>query len=177
MQTTKIAAILFLAVLLTFCAACASSRSTRSYTREEARRVQTVETGQVIRVEPVRIEGTKTPLGVIAGGALGAALGSTIGRGTGQVLAGVAGGIAGGIAGGAVEEQATKKDGLEITVRLDTGKAVVVVQEADIAFQSGDRVALIKGSDGVTRVRHRDKAPAPVDEQLFHDPANDRSPR
>ncbi|MDZ7697883.1 MAG: hypothetical protein U5R49_13480 [Deltaproteobacteria bacterium] len=92
--------VLFLAVLLAFCAACASGRSTKTYTREEARRVQTVETGKVVRVEPVRIEGTKTPLGVVAGGALGAALGSTIGRGTGQVIAGVAGAIAGGVAGG-----------------------------------------------------------------------------
>ncbi|MFP4088610.1 MAG: hypothetical protein ACLFUL_17670 [Desulfobacteraceae bacterium] len=164
--------VLFLAVLLAFCAACASSRSTKTYTREEARRVQTVETGKVVRVEPVRIEGTKTPLGVVAGGALGAALGSTIGRGTGQVIAGVAGDIAGGVAGGAVEEAATKKDGLEITVRLDSGRTVVVVQEADVAFGPGDRVALIKGPDGVTRVRHENTGPGSGDERLFHDPAD-----
>lgn len=172
MRRVTSVALVFLAALLTFCAACASSRSTKTYTREEARRVQTVETGKVVRVEPVRIEGTKTPLGVVAGGALGAALGSTIGRGTGQVIAGVAGAIAGGVAGGAVEEAATKKDGLEITVRLDSGRTVVVVQEADVAFRPGDPVALIKGPDGVTRVRHEDTGPAAGDEQLFHDPAD-----
>ena len=65
MQSVRTVPIVFLLVFLAFCAACASSRSTKTYTREEARRVHTLETGEVVQVEPVQIEGTKTPLGVV----------------------------------------------------------------------------------------------------------------
>jgi len=109
--------------------------------------------GTVQRVELVQIEGTKTPLGVIAGGALGAVLGSSTSHDSGSVIAGTAEAIAGGLAGGAVEEEVTKKDGIEITVELDNGKTLAVVQEADESFQVGERVRVLTGPDGTTRVK------------------------
>ncbi len=45
-----------------------------------------------------------------------------------------------------------KKDALEIIVEKDNGHTIVVVQEADVLFNPGDRVRIITGSDGTTRV-------------------------
>lgn len=148
----KITAILSLVLLVV--TGCASSRSGKVYTRDQARTVQTVYFGTVERVEWAQIEGTKGPWGVIVGGALGAAIGSSIGRGWGQVIGGTAGAVAGGLAGAAVEEEVTKRDGLEIGVRLDNGSSVVIVQEADTAFRIGDRVRVLTGPDGTARVTY-----------------------
>lgn len=148
----KITMILSLTFLMT--AGCASSRSGKVYTRDQARTVQTVYFGTVERVEWVQIEGTRGPWGVIVGGALGAAIGSSIGRGWGQVIGGTAGAVAGGLAGSAVEQEVTKRDGLEIGVRLDDGNSLVIVQEADTAFRIGDRVRVLTGPDGTARVAY-----------------------
>jgi outer membrane lipoprotein SlyB len=113
---------------------------------------QTIELGTVQMVKPVKIEGTKSYVGPAAGAAAGGALGSTIGSGSGKTVSTVLGALAGGAAGAAVEEEITKKDGLEITVELDNGEAIAVVQEADVPFAVGDRVRILKGPDGTTRV-------------------------
>jgi outer membrane lipoprotein SlyB len=49
------------------------------------------------------------------------------------------------LVGSAVEEGITRKNALEITVKLDSGRVVSVVQEADVPFQVGDRVRLLTG--------------------------------
>ena len=54
-----------------------------------------------------------------------------IGGGRGRDIATVAGAVAGGIAGQRVEESASRRQGVEITVRLDSGIMISVVQEAD----------------------------------------------
>jgi outer membrane lipoprotein SlyB len=139
--------------LLIITSGCASSRSGEVYSRDQARKTQTVRMGTVEVVRPVQIEGTKSFVGPAAGAAAGGAVGSTIGRGSGKTVATVLGAIAGGVAGGAAEEHITKKDGLEITVKLDNGDVIVVVQEADVQFAVGERVRVLRGNDGTTRVR------------------------
>ena len=52
------------------------------------------------------------------------------------------------IAGQAVEQHATQRRGVEVTVKLDNGTMVAVTQEADETFRPGDRVRLL--SDGAT---------------------------
>ena len=64
----------------------------------------------------VKLEGTKTNIGTVAGGAVGGIAGSTIGSGRGSAVGAVLGAVAGGIAGAAVEEGATRSQGIEITV-------------------------------------------------------------
>ncbi|MBU4317300.1 MAG: glycine zipper 2TM domain-containing protein [Proteobacteria bacterium] len=140
------------ALVAGLCASCASSRSANVYSRNQARQAQTVQMGVVESVKSVLIEGTKTPLGTIAGGALGGVAGSAVGGGKGAQLMTVVGVIAGAAAGTAAEEGITRKQGLEIIVRLDNGTLLSVVQEADVAFQAGDYVKIITGSDGTTRV-------------------------
>jgi outer membrane lipoprotein SlyB len=131
---------------------CASSMSGSTYSRDQAQKVQTVHEGEVIMVREVQIEGTKSGLGGVAGGLMGAVVGSTIGKGGGRRIATAAGGIAGAGAGAAIEENATRQKGLEITVQLDNGEAVSIVQAADEEFNEGDLVRVLRRPDGTARV-------------------------
>jgi outer membrane lipoprotein SlyB len=154
MRTLKSAAtmILFMAIIAVYVTGCASSRSGQVYSRDQARQVQTVENGTVESVKEVMIEGTKTPIGTAAGGVTGAVLGSTVGSGSGKTVATVLGALAGAAAGTAAEEGLTRKPGLEIVVKKDSGQTIVIVQEADVMIAAGDRVRIITASDGTTRV-------------------------
>lgn len=146
----KLAITFLLAAIL---AACASSNSGDVYSREDARKIQTVRMGVVESVRAVKLEGTKTPIGTAAGAAVGGIAGSTIGEGKGSAVGAVIGAVAGGLAGSAIEEVVTRKDALEITVKLDNGSLVAIVQEATESFTPGEKVRLIE-SGGTTRVSH-----------------------
>ena len=150
MQFSKLLIVAMLSILTV---ACASSNSGSVYKRDDARKVQTVRTGVVESVRTVKLEGTKSPVGTIAGGAVGGIAGSSIGGGRGSAIAAVIGAVVGGLAGSAAEEGITRKDGLEITVKLDGGSMVAIVQEADEAFSPGDKVRIVENSD-TSRVTH-----------------------
>lgn len=134
-------------------AGCAQGLGGGSYTRDEARREQNVRLGVVESVRPVQIEGTRSGIGPAAGAVVGGVAGSTVGGGRGSTVAAVIGAVAGGVAGQAVEEGTTRKNGVEVTVKLNNGALVAIVQEADETFRAGDRVRIL--SDGRTsRVTH-----------------------
>ena len=150
MNLSKLLVVSALSVLV---AACASSNSGSVYSRDDARKVQTVKTGVVESVRTVKLEGTKTPIGTAAGGVVGGVAGGSIGHGAGSTIAAVIGAVAGGIAGSAIEEGVTRKDALEITVKLDGGSMIAIVQEADEAFRAGDKVRIVENAD-TSRVTH-----------------------
>jgi outer membrane lipoprotein SlyB len=129
------------------------SRSGSVYTRDQARTSQSVNYGTILRVDLVTIEGTQTGMGTVAGGAMGGALGSAVGGGSGRTIATVGGAIVGGIAGSAIEKGATTVQGVELEVQLDNGELLVVVQENDAVYKVGDRIRVIRDSQGTTRVR------------------------
>ncbi len=149
----KVSKLILVAFISAFLAACANSNSGSVYKRDDARRVQTVKTGVVESVRSVKLEGTKSPVGTVAGGAVGGIAGSTIGHGSGSAIAAVIGAVAGGIAGSAIEEGVTRKDALEITVKLDGGSMIAIVQEADEEFHPGDKVRIVENAD-TSRVTH-----------------------
>lgn len=149
MNRTRIAVAAVLAAVTL--GGCAGGMSGSAYSRDQARKEQTVRMGVVESVREVQIEGTKTPVGTVAGAAVGGIAGSSVGGGTGRSIATVIGAVAGGVAGSAVEEGITRRAGLEITVKLDSGQMVAIVQEADEAFRPGDRVRIVSGG-GVSRV-------------------------
>jgi outer membrane lipoprotein SlyB len=132
---------------------CASSLSGSAYERRQGRTVQDVQLGTVEHVREVLIEGTKTGIGAAAGAATGSIIGGGRRGGVSGAVGGIAGAVVGGVAGAAVEEGATKQKGLEITVRLESGRLIAITQAADEAFNVGDRVRLLSGQ-GVTRVTH-----------------------
>jgi outer membrane lipoprotein SlyB len=141
------------AVLLTVVTAGCTPKSMSGdvYSRERAQKVQTVEYGEVVEVRQILIEGTKSGLGALGGGALGGALGSGVGHGAGTTIAVVGGAIVGALAGGAVEETATKTPGVEVTVRMDAGNTIALVQGVDPPVRAGDRVRILRNPDGSAR--------------------------
>lgn len=143
----------FVIIISVLLASCASSNSGSAYSRSQTRSAQTVKMGIVESVRSVKIEGTKTPVGTTAGAVVGGVAGSTIGGGKGKIVTGVLGAVAGGLAGSAAEEAITRKDGLEITVKLDSGAMFAITQEADEQFHPGERIRVLEGG-GVTRVSH-----------------------
>lgn len=112
-----------------------------------------VRMGVVESVRQVTIEGDKTPVGALAGGAIGGIAGSNVGGGKGSSVGAILGAVAGGVAGSAIEQNASKRIGLEITIKLDSGQLIAVTQEADEAFRPGERVRILSGH-GATRVSH-----------------------
>ena len=149
----KLSKLFLIAFLSVFLAACASSNSGNVYSRDDARKVQTIKTGMVESVRSVKLEGTKSPIGTVAGGAIGGIAGSSVGGGRGSAIAAVIGAVAGGLAGSAIEEGVTRKDGLEITVKLDGGSMIAIVQEADEQFHPGEKVRIVENAD-TSRVTH-----------------------
>jgi len=148
--------ILLGAVLLI--AGCARhSASSQVYPRYEARTAYDVEYGEVVDVRQVEIEGYSSFIGVWGGAIVGDAVGgavNTSSRSTRRVARAV-GGVAGAVIGEAVERKATAETGLEITVDLDSGGTIAIVQGADIPFAPGDRARILFGPEGSARVTQR----------------------
>ena len=95
MNKTTLIGIMLLSLIL---GACASSNSGGVYSREEARKVQTVRMGVVESVRSVKLEGTKTPIGTVAGAAVGGVAGNSIGKGDDNIIGAVIGAVVGGLA-------------------------------------------------------------------------------
>lgn len=141
---SALAALLTAAAVL---AGCAPAYGPDTYYRREALRAQSVEFGVVDSVRFVETQGRDTGVGTVGGAALGGLAGSTIGGGTGQIAATIGGAILGGIIGNAVERDANRREAVELTVRLDNGRMIAVVQPpSPEAFRPGDRVRVL--SDG-----------------------------
>lgn len=147
--------LLLLLLLATGLAGCASTLSGESYSRSEARTVQQVEYGVIEQLRPVKIEGTKTPIGSGAGAIVGGIAGSSVGGDTASRVMAVIGAVAGGIAGAAIEEGVTRTQGVEITVKMEDGRTIAIVQalSPNERFSVGDRVRVIYSGRN-TRVAH-----------------------
>ncbi|HEY0285966.1 MAG TPA: glycine zipper 2TM domain-containing protein [Pseudomonas sp.] len=144
----------FTAMALTL-GGCTSNLTGDSYSRDEARTVQTVRLGTVESLRPVKIEGTKTPIGAGAGAIVGGVGGSAIGGGRGSIVTAVIGAVAGGLLGSMTEEGLTRTQGVEITVREDDGTMRAYVQEVqeNEIFRVGERVRIMT-VNGTSRVAH-----------------------
>lgn len=110
--------------------------------------------GIVITSVPVTIEGDRTGVGSAGGAGVGGAgaVAATGGGGTEAIIAGAVGAVAGAVVGQAVEERVTRAQGQRVTIRMDDGRIIEVVQEAQEGiFMEGDRVNVAIGA-GNTRV-------------------------
>ena len=127
--------------------------SGNAYSGRQVRSAQSVQYGTVVSVQPVTLEEDHPALvGTAAGGVVGGVLGNMIGGGRGRTLATVGGALLGAAGGYAGEKALTKQNGLEITVELENGQQLSVVQAADQQFSQGERVRVLRGSDGSARV-------------------------
>jgi outer membrane lipoprotein SlyB len=152
-NSLKIVSFTLLTATIVALIGCASGTGGKDYSREQTRTVQEVQMGIVESVREVNIEGTKTPIGAGAGAVVGGVAGSTVGSGKGSVVGAAVGAVLGGLGGAAAEEAVTRKNGVEITVKLDSGRMIAITQTADEEFRVGDRVRVLSGG-GTTRVSH-----------------------
>jgi outer membrane lipoprotein SlyB len=132
---------------------CAYNPASSAYAGYQVQGEQSVRFGVVESVRDVKIAPHDTGVGTVGGAMLGGIAGSTVGGGSGQVAGAIAGSILGGIIGQSVEKSANERPGLEVTVLLDSGQYLAIVQGADEPFRSGDRVRVLSGR-GSTRVTH-----------------------
>ncbi len=149
-------AAVFLATVVLALSGCMSDLTGTTYSRQEARQMQVVKFGTIAEVRLVKLEGTESGVGTLAGGAAGGiAAGSNVGSGSGSAVAAIAGAVAGGVLGNMAEKKLTEKQGVELTVRLEDGTYVSVVQQADAnaPFTPGDRVKILSQGSASRVVR------------------------
>lgn len=135
---------------------CAQPSNTGdTYSKYEAGHAQSVKNGKITSVRNVKIEGGTTA-GTILGGVAGGLLGNEIGSGsTANTIGAIAGAGVGAAAGSHIQQGMGSRNGIEITVRLDGGGSISVVQEANPreAFRVGERVRVLYNGNK-TRVAH-----------------------
>jgi outer membrane lipoprotein SlyB len=125
-------------------AGCAPAYYGDAYPRYATMRPETVEMGVVEAARGVRIQNPDSGVGTVGGAVAGGALGNMAGGGSGRIAATIGGAILGGIVGNAAEREANQQSGVELTVRLDSGRTVAVVQpDAGEGFRPGDRVRMV----------------------------------
>ncbi|BEV70649.1 MULTISPECIES: glycine zipper 2TM domain-containing protein [unclassified Paludibacterium] len=131
---------------------CASNDSSMVYSQNQMRQAQSVQLGTVVSVHPVKMEGSNNELLTLGGAALGGLAGSNLGNGSKANAAGaIVGALAGGFGANAAQKAVGTKNALEITVKLDSGRMVSIVQDADVQFEVKQRVRVLSGR-GTDRV-------------------------
>lgn len=150
-QTVCVSLSLLVICLLQGCA----TQGYETVPRSTAGKIQQVTTGTVVSARPVVIEGDATYLGQSSGAIMGSAIGQTAGDGTGRLIAAAGGAVVGSIVGGMVEKELSQKQAQELTVSLDDGGTVVVVQERkNVGFVEGDRVSVAHAVSGEAHISH-----------------------
>ena len=141
----------FVLVLCAVCALFAGCATDVVRPGEQPQATQTVRMGVVEGVRDVQIDGGRpaTGAGAAIGAVVGGVAGAYVGSGRGSVIGTVIGSVLGGLGGSQVEQAAGRRAGLELTVRLDEGRTMVIAQaQGDGQFRAGDRVRVV--SDGAT---------------------------
>lgn len=128
------------------------------YNLYQVRGEQAVRLGIIMSLRKIKIDPNQSgTASAIGGGVAGAALGNRVGQGYGNSAAVALGALALGALGDMAQHEMAKKDGYELTIRLDTGLVIAVTQGADEAFTVGERVQVIGGAN-LTRVTRLDEA-------------------
>jgi outer membrane lipoprotein SlyB len=141
--------VVFGAVVLA--AGCTFPSSTSVYDRNAAGRSMSIDTGDVIAVRSVQVSGRSTVVGTGGGALMGSAAASG-GGGVGGAVVQAAGAIGGAVMGEAVEEKVTRKNAQEITIKLNNGGTIAVVQPVsqEGSFAVGEHVQVMQGGAGTT---------------------------
>ena len=150
---------------LFFVQGCNSNGSTPRYPTAAAGIAHTLDMGTVVNSRRIVIDGQSTNMGVYAGVAGGGAVGSAVGAEVGgtslsTAVGGAGGMIAGAVLGPKLEKKLNSKPGDELTIEMDNGRMIVVIQEIrEPAFYPGERVRVHADYYGNSRVFHMDEDP------------------
>lgn len=130
----------------------------KEYSDGDLRTVQSVQEGTVLDVTNVIVEEDPSIVGPLVGGAAGGLLGSAFGGGSGRTLFILGGAALGADIGGeqdsGVNYKKRRYSAMQITMELDSGHVLVVVQGHDDLFIKGDRVRVLRMDKGRARVQH-----------------------
>ena len=132
---------------------CAYHAGSADYRGYEVMGEQNVRFGVVEAVRDVRIRPMNTGIGSTTGAFVGGIAGSHVGGGSGEIVGAIAGTLIGSILGYNAEQAVNEVPGIEVTVLLDAGRHIAVVQQAGEAFRPGERVRVLTGRETV-RVTH-----------------------
>ena len=129
--------------------------SGNAYTTAQAGMMQTVQTGTILALVPVKIAENGGGMGTATGAVAGGLLGNNIGHGAGSLLGAIGGAALGGLAGHAIEGAASTQNGFQITVQLDNPghQVVAITQAADIPLRVGEKVQVVGGYGSQARVQ------------------------
>jgi outer membrane lipoprotein SlyB len=140
---------------LVFCCAmlvgCSGDEfSGNRYTAANVGEAARTDAGTIISLRKVEIK----PDGSVAGTALGAVgggiVGSMFGGGHAKYATAAAGAVAGGVAGHALTSRPT--EGVEYTVKLETGSLVTIAQGPTPALSVGQKVYIVNSEKGKSRI-------------------------
>lgn len=148
----KIPVVILLLCLMLATGGCATTGG-KSYSKDEARQVQTVQRGVILSIEEVTIEQDASIVGTGIGGVLGGVIGSTMGKGTGRVLATAGGAAVGAVLGALGEKEIRTEKAYEFMIELENKAGTIsVVQAIDGTYAVGDRVRVLRSSGNRARV-------------------------
>ena len=136
--------------LFTSCANPALKPDT--YDRDSVQKISNVLYGEIVSLKKVIIEG-ETKSGTIVGGLVGAAAGSQVSDSKPEdEIGAVIGGAIGATLGGNVSKNIQSVEGIQLTINMDDGRTISVLQEtSQYSFSIGDLVEVIS-TKGKTRV-------------------------
>jgi outer membrane lipoprotein SlyB len=147
MNTSRISPF-FVALVVSMVAGCTFPSSAPLVSKSAVGNVQVLDFGRVVATRDVVVDGEKTLLGISGGAALGGAAahpGGYSAASTGEVVAQAAAAVVGAV---------TREKAQELTIELDDGRVVVIIQEVpDGRFQQGDRVQVNHGGWAPATVR------------------------
>ena len=144
--------ILVLLVVATVTAGCAGMGGPR-YGESEAPVTtagapEPVRAGRVTALETVQVDKDyKFGVGTVVGAVAGGILGHQFGGGTGKTLLTIAGTLAGAAAGTAAESKMNKQDAQKVTVAMQSGGTVTIVQPIDSRLRNGMEVQVTGGGE------------------------------
>lgn len=145
---------LSVAVMAGMCG-CGRNIASNNYSSASVGEAMTTYAGTVTNVRKVQIqEGEKLTdnvAGGLVGGLVGGVGGNMLGKGNGNTATTVGGALLGAAAGAAAQRALSEQEGLEYTVKLDSGSMMTVVQGTDSPLAVGQR-ALVQVSKNRSRV-------------------------
>ena len=122
----------------------------------QSQTMQRILYGEIVSAERITIQDRPTGRGAQAGSTVGAVAGYALADGRDRWLGALVGGVLGGAAGNAAEKAKKKKPGWDLIIRLDNGEEVGIQVPMNKKnrgiFTPGDRVRMMSGPNGQTRV-------------------------
>lgn len=108
----------------------------------------TARNGRITALETVKVdEDYKFGIGTAVGAVAGGILGHQFGGGSGKTLLTIAGTLAGAAAGTAAESKLKKKDAQKVTVAMESGGTVTILQPVDSRLSDGMNVRITGGGE------------------------------